>query len=217
MYKSIIMETNKSTKQVLKPNSDKSENILLTMPQNDDNVIPNSNFKCTNLISKIPFSKHPEQTAIAQDFNSTIANLKQKYEIKNRVKRFKESKTSFLNNFNENQNMIKNSLQENDSKIKDYPCSETSSEDTFEFEKDFHFTLPEFESFMSSFIQLNSVSRAIKLEECKIEKIYSFEIKNKELFLNRIRKRNTKNQESCKITIIETIKEFQKKPVKKGK
>ena len=37
------METNKSTKQVLNPNSDKSENILHIMPQNDCGHISNSN------------------------------------------------------------------------------------------------------------------------------------------------------------------------------
>jgi hypothetical protein len=72
------------------------------------------------------------------------------------------------------------------------------------------FSLNEFQSFMSPFINLNSISKEIKVEECYVENIYSFEIQKKDRFLQKYRKRNNfiKHEAKSKTFVVDTIEEF---------
>jgi len=82
----------------------------------------------------------------------------------------------------------------------------------FEEKKIIVFTLTQFQNFMMPFINLNSITKEIKLAENKIENIYSFEIPKKERFLHKIRKRSSIKQDlPSKTTIIDTIVEFKRK------
>ena len=68
---------------------------------------------------------------------------------------------------------------------------------------------------MLPFINLNSITRDIKLQECRIENINSFELHKEKKFLQRLRKRviNTdsiKDVNTSKTIIIDSVNEHHK-------
>ena len=96
----------------------------------------------------------------------------------------------------------------------------SKEEDFFEKEgTSLTFTLDEFEIFMSSFVNLKGMIKEANIKQCRVENTYSFEVPKKDIFLHKLRKRNSytsKFQTQSKTVAIDTIKEFKDKLIQAG-